>query len=304
VSASGLFLTVGFAAASWAQVTPGPPDFGMVGLARGETARFSAVLVGNPDLYPPGPCRVRLGFVDAAGNAIRNRAGAPVAVVENLRRGHVVSVDLPSAEALGDGSVRKAIRAVLTDPPDPDFPPGPCDALMGTVEIFSNESGRTLLLQSSHGQHASAATDSTAPVSAPDPGFGMVGMIDSQTAVLSVAMIGNPDLTPPDPCRVSLGFLDAAGAAFHDRKGAAIALDTDITPGQSVSLRLRSVDAFAGFSGRRRAFRPVLADPPDPDFPAGACRNLSATVEVFDNASGRTRVLYPLAVTSQAAPPR
>src|SRR5689334_10254381 len=99
VSALGLFATLGHPPASWAQTVPVPPDLGMLGLSRGETVRLSAVLVGNPDLYPPGPCRVTFGFVDGEGKALQDRAGSPITRDASLRPGRAASLDLPATEA-------------------------------------------------------------------------------------------------------------------------------------------------------------------------------------------------------------
>ena len=154
-------------------------------------------------------------------------------------------------------------------------------------------------------------------VAPPDPGrtVGMVGITQGQTIRLNVVNVcpsgppddqvppgpcrlnapGDPEI-PPGPCRVLLSFRDANGQPFTDSNGQVIRQVVELQGGQSAFLDLNG-DLFAGGVSTNggparlqlRPFVRVLATPPDPDkqFPPGPCR---ATMEVFDNASGRTSV--------------
>jgi hypothetical protein len=131
----------------------------------------------------------------------------------------------------------------------------------------------------------------------PDPDrFGMVGLTRGQTMRLNVVNLGNPpdpdrNGSPPDPCRVVLSFRNAAGQPFTDSNGQVIHRAVDLRAGESAFLDLNG-DVFGAPSTNTdtapvrlqlRPFVRVLGDPPDPD--RNACR---PTMEVFDNATGRT----------------
>jgi hypothetical protein len=119
----------------------------------------------------------------------------------------------------------------------------------------------------------------------PDPPFGMIGIAQGQTARLNLVHTGSPTealLAPP--CRARLRFLDADGNVLTR-------MTAEVAAGHSTFL-----DYSAAFVGTNAdAVGPVRAEirtavtfldeqlPPDP------CR---ITVEIFDNATGRTSILY------------
>src|SRR5215831_2842281 len=134
----------------------------------------------------------------------------------------------------------------------------------------------------------------------PDPErtVGMVGITQGQTMRLNVVNLNpppDPD-APPGPCRMLLSFRDANGQPFTDSNGQEIGQVVELQGGQSAFLDLNG-DIFAGGISTnggpaRLQLRPlvgVLVSPPDPEkqYPPGPCR---ASMEVFDNASGRTSV--------------
>jgi hypothetical protein len=122
----------------------------------------------------------------------------------------------------------------------------------------------------------------------PDPpGFGMVGIAEGQTARLNVVNLGNADpQSPPDPCRVELQFFDADGNPIAGSR-------VRVKPGQAASL-----DYVATFvptnvvtdavTPARAEIRPAVNT--DTGLLAPQCR---ATVEIFDNSTGRTAVFIP-----------
>src|SRR5262245_14930014 len=73
--AAGLVTALGMAAPAWAQVEL--PRFGMIGLAQGQIAHLSAVLVEPRDASHPG-CRVTASFVNASGLVLRDATGRSV----------------------------------------------------------------------------------------------------------------------------------------------------------------------------------------------------------------------------------
>ena len=131
----------------------------------------------------------------------------------------------------------------------------------------------------------------------PEPDrFGMVGITPGQTLRLNVVNLAMPSNRqfPPDPCRVVLSFRDAAGHAFTNSDGQPIRNVVELQAGESAFLDLNG-DMFGGPStnadiapGRLqlRPFVRVLSTPPDPE--RQSSNVCFPTMEVFDNASGRT----------------
>jgi hypothetical protein len=113
------------------------PAFGMVGLARGQTAVLNLVLVGQSGVG----CRVTASFVNASGEVFNDRAGNPVQQTFSLRDNVAAELRLGSADILADGESRKPTRVVLQGPPD-DSTPSDCTCLVATREIL-NSNGRT-----------------------------------------------------------------------------------------------------------------------------------------------------------------
>jgi hypothetical protein len=130
----------------------------------------------------------------------------------------------------------------------------------------------------------------------PDRTVGMVGITLGQTLRLNIVdlAIAVDGQYPPDPCRVVLTFRDANGRPFTDAKGNVIRRAVELQAGQSAFLDLNG-DVFAGPTGdttgsvrlQLRPFVRVVSEPAasSGQIPPDPCR---ATMEVFDNTSGRT----------------
>jgi hypothetical protein len=121
----------------------------------------------------------------------------------------------------------------------------------------------------------------------PDPpGYGMVGIVEGQTARLNLVNLGttNP-LTPPDPCRARLQFFDGEGNALAGKL-------VTLKPGQAAFL-----DYAASFTptnigdvvGPTRAEIRGAVNTETGALPP-PCRT---TLEIFDNATGKTAVFIP-----------
>jgi hypothetical protein len=118
---------------------PEPPAFGMVGLARTQTAVLHAVLVPVPEDGTPPPddnrsCRLVLSFVGAGGQPFHDAAGNEVRKPVTLRGRVADSLTLRSQDVLTGTQLRAPIRAVVTPVPD-DGAPSDCRALVATLEI-------------------------------------------------------------------------------------------------------------------------------------------------------------------------
>jgi hypothetical protein len=107
--------------------------------------------------------------------------------------------------------------------------------------------------------------------------FGPVGIARGQTAVLNVALLA----LPPNPCRATLTFYDAAGQVLGAREEPAMTQVTLEEPNVTASFELPAVQAPGE---GRTVILPAVQAPPNP------CADLVATLEIVD-AGGRTTVL-------------
>jgi hypothetical protein len=267
--------------------TPAVP-FGLVGLARGETARLNVV-----NLVPPDPCHVTLQFLDAAGQAFPG-AGAEA----DLAPGQATHLDLPSGAAFATSAatvVRRRVRASVESsagsPSTNGVPPGPCIGLVSTLELFDSFTGRLVAFYKPPGLPIAPAPTTT---SGPPDAFGMVGLARLQAAALTVINLAPaaPGAVAPS-CRVSLTFLDEAGQMFPSG-GTSLQNQADLMPGQFATLALPASVALASSRDVRQAFRArvevnpgPISPPPDP------CEGLVNTLEVVDTLTGRTQLIYP-----------
>jgi hypothetical protein len=141
-------LAVGLAAALGAGATAraaAPHTFGMVGLARSQTAYLHAVLTRPPDTAHPG-CRVTLSFVDARGQVFHDRAGNEVKETFVLRDNVASTLRLRSSDALAAGESRTLMRGVVSYPPETEGR-SDCRSIMVVKEI-AGVSGRGRVIDS------------------------------------------------------------------------------------------------------------------------------------------------------------
>jgi len=119
---------------------PDPPGFGMIGIVRGQTARLN-VVIDNPNTIDNPNILVALSFVDDMG----------IVLVESrvhLTPGRAQHLDYSSA--IGT-LLRKQIRAIVRFIDSPDLRDNPNARkggphILGTVEVFDTESGRTAFI--------------------------------------------------------------------------------------------------------------------------------------------------------------
>jgi hypothetical protein len=150
------------------------------------------------------------------------------------------------------------------------------------------------------------AQDQTPPPS-PDRHalFGQIGITRGQTARLNVSNLPLPvnDL-PPGPIRVELSFVDADGNTLINTDGQPIRRVVMLEPGHSTFLQINA-NNLLGRDEIRLNFRPVVKlTPPDGtrSLPPGP-----TTLEVIENTSGKTGLLYPGVIRGfnpQPDPPR
>ena len=115
--------------------------FGLTGITRGQIARLS---VTNDPLtgFPPGPCRVTLSFVDAAGRPLTNAEGGTVSSTVTVDPGHSDVLDLDAGAFLGSvDRSRLDVRPIAAPPVG--FPPGPC---VPSFEVIDTKSSSTVFM--------------------------------------------------------------------------------------------------------------------------------------------------------------
>ena len=122
------------------EIPPGPPQFGMQGLALGQVLRLNVVAYPPSPAYPPNPCVASLAFADRNGGAV-----GPATTV-SLNPGQSASLDLNSGTIianLGTSSFalfgqRAEVRPVVTLVPTPA-----ANACQASAEVFDTFTGRT-----------------------------------------------------------------------------------------------------------------------------------------------------------------
>jgi hypothetical protein len=130
-------------------------SFGMVGITEGQTLRVnvSNFIAPNDSGYPPGPTRVVIRFLNAAGRPVTNRGGEVIRQVVELHRGESTFLDINYSE-LPPGPSRAQLRAVVTEQPPPvndshALPPGP--TIVPSVEVINNANARTVFFTGNPG---------------------------------------------------------------------------------------------------------------------------------------------------------
>jgi hypothetical protein len=129
----------------------------------------------------------------------------------------------------------------------------------------------------------------------------MVGITQGQTIRLSVINTLPPGPTfPPGPSRVVLTFLDAEGQRLRHRDGSIIRRAVELEPGNATFLDLNADDLQFPPGPTRLQLRAVVnVFPPSPIDNALPPSPIVPSVEVFNNANGRTAFVMSAAPSVQ-----
>ena len=142
-----------------AAVSAGPSPHmrsGLVGIARLQTARLSAVRYApaRGEVEPVAvACRATLAFDHANGTPYMDRAGNPVRreallMPDGTRRPRPALCGRVHRQPEPREPFRASVRFQVPDgpdipPDDPDLPAGPCEDVVVTLEVFETLTGRT-----------------------------------------------------------------------------------------------------------------------------------------------------------------
>ena len=245
--------------------------FGTVGITPSQTARLNVVNTATD-----GASQTRLlKFLDTAGNVIVDSSGNPVQMTVTLAPGQSAYLDLSGADIPGGGRVQ--IRAL--DPTCSGC--GGPGKVIQTLEVIDNVTHQTEVLYAP-AQFSTPGQNLNGP-------FGMVGIIDGQTARLSVTIPPDP-IQPADPMRVLLGFAKSDGQPVTFCADCPPAQEVMLHPGESASFDLPAHFILAD-GDVRAEIRPVLLVAEG----CATCGRIIPTLELIEGCTtctGKTAVLY------------
>jgi hypothetical protein len=255
--------------------------YSTMGLGPGETMRLDLVNVGGTDGFPPDPCNVQMGFVNAAGVTLKTSN-------VSIPPGNAAFLTLTFAEGSTPTAATVAATRVNIRPVLSTIPPGPCRTV-SSVEVFAAILGRTHL----YATPAEGLTLATNTFPDPDdphglPIFGIVGLTVLDSLRFNVTNITGVNGVPPDPCNVQMGFVNANGDVVKTVSGA-------VAPGQTAFVTVSYGEALSASGFARLNLRPLVNVPPGP------CR-ISASAELLDALTGETTLYILPAVPPDIRP--
>ncbi len=280
-------LSAAAAVTALAQANAGQTDpikaYSTIGIVAGQTLRLGVVNVGGSQGVPPDPCFAQMGFVNSADIALKT---ANVTIQPGDAA--FLAITFQEAEASptnADSRSRVNVRPVVNIvPPLTNALPPPCRSISSS-EVFDAVLDRTSAF--------TLPVEGPGAVPLPAPLFGVTGITAFDTLRLNVTNVTGSNGTPPDPCNVQMGFVNAAGAPVRMASGI-------IDPGHTGSVAINYFEALSASPSANAAaridLRPWVSSPPDP------CR-IAGSVELVDTISGQTRIGILPAVQSNIAPP-
>jgi hypothetical protein len=255
-----------------AQVEIAPPTkfFGAAAVALGQTARVSVSSFDDPNEFQGVTCNV--------GIQIRGVDGSLLATTGNpaLPIGQTFFVDVPRSSLKVPGN-RALIRAVVGSVSVPNITPNPCLDIRATVEVYDNLSGRTQVFIGDPNQD-------TEPVN--KKSFGAAAVAFGQTIRVNVSSFDDPEQFPAGAtCTIGVNIVAADGRSLLTATDSA---PLQLPVGQTLLIDLNR--NTLNVSGNRVLFRAVVNSVSDPEQIPNPCADIRATVEVYDNLTGRTQV--------------
>jgi hypothetical protein len=251
---AGLVVLNGFTGFAYAQSTAPSSAIEFPMIGMGFNQTFQL----NVIVFPNGPCKITLAILDSAGATIASQTSEGGS-------GNTTYTALPVTNQVSAFPQRKQVHGVVTLTPTTT---SPCRA-QATVEVFDNFTRTDWVLL--------PQPPPEVPQGPPDRPLGPVGLIFEQTARLNVVA------HPPQPCLGTIGFTDTSGRPIS------APMPVNLAPNHATFLDLTGLQAGIALGSQRPEVLGVFT--PSSTNPApGVC---IASLEVFDQLSGYTRVLIP-----------
>jgi hypothetical protein len=139
--------------------------------------------------------------------------------------------------------------------------------------------------------HAPGGIKAQTTAAPPEPtkAFPVVSMAIGQTVQVNVAQVGNPNIYPAgSSCRFAIDLFSATGNLLVPESLG------QVEPGKTtfVSLNRNSLPSTSSVAINRVAVRALVRFAEDPNEDPDPCREIRTSVEVYDNLTGRTAVLF------------
>ncbi len=252
-----------------AQIDPGEFSSSALGVADGQYLRLNAYFVTADDGgFPPGPCRLTLRFIDQAGATVAES-------VVTLAPGRATALDYrPTSLRAGQ---RATVRAVILADRDDR---GTAPRVIESLEVIEVATGKTSV-------GSPGTIRGFNPQPDPPGDWGIWGMAGGQVSRLTATYVGLMSDTgfPPGPCDVALTIFNGDGTVVAARR-------VTVAPGETVALDLAAGALPTGV--RRRLYASVTSGGRAQGF-------LTGSIDVFDEASGKSTALFPAAVIESPA---
>jgi hypothetical protein len=239
-----------------------------IGLVASQTLRF--LVAGSATHIAGAPVKANLGFVDLNGKSIGR--SLPV----TINPGEIVSLDFPANDYIKQPGQRLEVVPVISSLPSPNA--GPSGKIQASVEVRDATGGGTIF--------------TSVPTAPPNP---LAPALVPQSLAHGQTMLINVIALPNHPCVATLNFADKKGRLLRPSKV------VNVPPGTGISFDLNA-DTLDLKVGERIDVRPtVTATAPFTSGSPVASSACQASVEVFDQLSGRTETYQAARVQSPAA---
>ena len=280
-----------------------PPGFGGVTVDPGQTIRLHVACyphrIGQfppdpyrdrfpPDPYrnrfPPDPCRGTFMFHDASGMEVKRGS-------YNLKPGELATLEFAVADPPGELDPRSDRVGGMPVFLLPCVEPAPGGRAVPSVEVIDRATGHVALFANpaaarmsdfSNGRGNPGGRVGFNPQPDP-PGFGAVTVSSDQVVRMDVACFAHSvNGFPPDPCKGSVMFHDAAGTALTNEK-------YSLMPGETAMFE------FAPMGGEARSHVTVI--PCVAPAPGG---RVVPIVSLANAMTGKTSLLIPPAAPAMS----
>lgn len=249
----------------------------MTGVVAGEVTRLTVANGSTQVNEIAAPCQFELSFVDAHGSPLVNEdAGRPYFERVTIEPGSTASLEFVApGSAVGIGN-RIAVRP-LARQISPQLSAG-CAPVV-SAEIFDGVGRVIKVATPPEPCYPISPTDASCPTSR----FGLFVLDQEETARFSAAAYPQDSITPSDPIRIELSFVNADGRTVIGHDGKPVISEVVLAPGTSASLDLPAMSTNGGMV--RPRIRQIFPSSPIP---------VATSLELLNSVTGAiTAVAYP-----------